>query len=76
MRMQTSVPAQKVTVATAAAAIVQLSVGISEVYLNKPVPTAISGPITTLVVFIAGYITQPAKRDQIKIQSDSHDGMQ
>lgn len=66
MRMQTSVPAQKVTVATAAAALVQLSVGISKVYFDKPVPEIISGPITTLVVFIAGYITQPAKRDKIK----------
>ena len=66
MKMQTSVPAQKVTVATAAAAIVQLSVGISEVYLNKQVPPTISGPITTLVVFIAGYLTQPSQRDQTK----------
>ena len=73
MKMQTHIPAQKVTVATAAAAIVQLTVGIVETSIKQPIPGTITAPLTTLAVFSSGYFTPPAKRDIVLDSEENQD---
>lgn len=66
MRMQTSLPARKVTAATAGAALAELGVGLLQMmWPDLAMPPTVQSSLTVLLVFLAGYITPPAQRDQI-----------
>ncbi len=64
MRMQTSLPSQKVTAAALAAAIVQIAVWTSS-WAGFAFPAEVAAAITVILTFLAGYIAPPNQRDQV-----------
>ncbi len=71
-RMLTNAPASKVNAATVAAALTSLLLYALKAYVIKdgadlpePVQYAIGVLITAAVTFGAGYLTPPAKQDQV-----------
>lgn len=65
-RMQSRMPARKVSAATAAAALSILLILALEALLGVDIPEAAEWAITVLVTYAAGYLTPPAPRDQIE----------
>lgn len=51
-------PTNKLTAATVAAAAVNLAAGVYEWLVGDPVPVEITGPLTVLATFLAGYVVQ------------------
>lgn len=65
MKMQTLVPARKVTAAAIAAACAQISIYGFEQVVAHDLPDLIEAAVTVVFVGIGGYFTPPAERDQI-----------
>ncbi len=66
-RMSSGRPAQKVWAATIGAAVSTIIIWILNTFVLKgtPIPPEVTGAITVIITFLAGYITPPAAQDQI-----------
>lgn len=66
MKMKTGVPTQKVTASTLGAALTQVIIwGLENVMVVGDMPDQVEMALTTVVVFLLGYFTPPAQRDEI-----------
>ena len=64
--MTTGAPAQKVTVASFAAAATVVLITVLEPYLPETLPLAkIQAELVVIVTFLAGYMMPPSKNDQV-----------
>jgi len=66
-RMKTGIPTTKVLGATLGGAAATLIIYLieAEIGLSHPLPDAVEAALTTLVVFVVGYVVPPSERDQI-----------
>jgi hypothetical protein len=67
-RMQSAMPARKVTAATLAAALATILVWVLNSFVlsaAQQISPEVAGAITTLLVALAGYFTPPAAQDQV-----------
>ena len=67
-RMQSAMPARKVTAATLAAALATILVWVLNTFVLSPaqqIGPEVAGAITTVLVALAGYFTPPAAGDQV-----------
>jgi len=66
MKMATNVPARKVVVSTLAAAISTVLIWLLKTAMpDLVIPQGVESAITTILVFLVGYYTPPASRDQV-----------
>lgn len=64
-RMNSNVPAQKVTAATAAAGLVTLVAWLYESQSGQHLPAAVVGALTAIATFAAGYLAPPGRGEQV-----------
>ena len=67
-RMQSAMPARKVTAATLAAALATILVWVLNSFVlsaAQQIGPEVAGAITTVLVALAGYFTPPAAQDQV-----------
>jgi hypothetical protein len=67
-RMQSAMPARKVTAATLAAALATILVWVLNSFVlstTQQIGPEVAGAITTVLVALAGYFTPPAAQDQV-----------
>ena len=67
-RMQSAMPARKVTAATLAAALATILVWVLNSFVlstEQQIGPEVAGAITTVLVALAGYFTPPAAQDQV-----------
>lgn len=69
-----NVPNQKVSAATAAAALACILVFLLTNYAHIDIPPAVSDAITTIVVFVAGYFTPHSASDVAQITHTEQKG--
>ena len=70
MRMQTKAPSQKIVASTLTAAIVTaVAWGLEATIPDLKIPEHVQEAFTVILVFVVGYMTPPAARDQIKSSS-------
>ena len=67
-RMQSAMPARKVTAATLAAALATILVWVLNSFVlsaARQIGPEVAGAITTVLVALTGYFTPPAAQDQV-----------
>ncbi|GIT88881.1 hypothetical protein [Roseobacter sp. OBYS 0001] len=64
-RMNSNAPAQKVTAAVIAAAIVQILVWLYGLGEGPAIPTDVTGALTVIITLIAGYLAPPGSSEEI-----------
>ena len=64
-RMNSDLPARKVTFATLAAAIVTIVAWLYEAQSGQALPAAVVGALTTIATFAVGYQVPPGRHEQV-----------
>lgn len=64
-RMQSNLPANKVTAAALAAAVVEILLWLNTSYGGPQIPTGVTSSLTVIVTLLAGYFMPPGRSDRV-----------
>lgn len=70
VRMGSNAPAQKVTAATLAAAVVQVLIWLNNSGSGPQIPADVAVALTAIATFAAGYLTPPGSKEEVVPYND------